>query len=109
MEKRVKRRTRTLGGLLAGYLLRTGLACAAVAVIWFALVLVLIEAGFILPANSAARAAQQAAELLPAMSADHFDAGALPDLCRWVLLDAGTAPSSLAAARDVLATNMTDA
>ena len=63
MEKRVKRRTRTLGGLLAGYLLRTGLACAAVAVIWFALVLVLIEAGFILPANSAAHAAQQAAEL----------------------------------------------
>ena len=40
MEKRVKHRTRTLGGLLAGYLLRTGLACAAVAVIWFALVLV---------------------------------------------------------------------
>ena len=67
MEKRVKHRTRTLGGLLAGYLLRTGLACAAVAVVWFALVLVLIEAGFILPANSAARAAQQAAELLPAM------------------------------------------
>ena len=109
MEKRVKHRTRTLGGLLAGYLLRTGLACAAVAVAWFALVLVLIEAGFILPANSAARAAQQAAELLPAMSADHFDAGALPDLCRWVLLDAGTTPSSLAAAGDVLATNMTDA
>ena len=109
MEKRVKHRTRTLGGLLAGYLLRTGLACVAVAVVWFALVLVLIEAGFILPANSAARAAQQAAELLPAMSADHFDAGALPDLCRWVLLDAGTAPSSLAAAGDVLATNMTDA
>ena len=104
MEKRVKHRTRTLGGLLAGYLLRTGLACAAVAVVWFALVLVLIEAGFILPANSAARAAQQ-----PAMSADRFDAGTLPDLCRWVLLDAGTAPSSLAAAGDVLATNMTDA
>ena len=44
MEKRVKR-TRTLNGLLFGYLVRTILACAAVAILWFALLMGMIQAG----------------------------------------------------------------
>ena len=108
MEKRVKHRTGTLGGLLFGYLVRTGLACLAVAAVWFGTILLLIQVGFILPAYSGSDATLQAMELLPAMSADHFDPDALPELCRWVLLD-GASPGQTAQAADVLATNMTQA
>ena len=108
MEKQRKRPARTLNRLLFGYLVRTGLACLGMAAVWFALVLVLIKAGFILPAYSGSDATLQAMELLPAMSADHFDPDALPELCRWVLLE-NTAPDAAASCRDVLATNMTDA
>ncbi|WP_294499057.1 ATP-binding protein [uncultured Gemmiger sp.] len=108
MEKRVNRPAHTLGGLLFGYLVRTGLACLGAAAAWFALLLVLIEAGFVLPAYSGSDAALRAMELLPAMSADHFDPDALPELCRWVLLE-NTVPDAAASRADVLATNMTDA
>ena len=107
MEKRVKR-TRTLNGLLFGYLVRTILACTAVAILWFALLMGMIQAGFVLPAYSGSDATLQAMEQLPAMSADHFDAAALPDLCRWVLLDSRVIPGAAADSRDVLATNMTE-
>ena len=107
MEKRVKR-TRTLNGLLFGYLVRTILACAAVAILWFALLMGMIQACFVLPAYSGSDATLQAMEQLPAMSADHFDAAALPDLCRWVLLDSRVIPGAAADSRDVLATNMTE-
>lgn len=107
MEKRVKR-TRTLNGLLFGYLVRTILACAAVAILWFALLMGMIQAGFVLPAYAGSDATLQAMEQLPAMSADHFDAAALPDLCRWVLLDSRVIPGAAADSRDVLATNMTE-
>ena len=107
MEKRVKR-TRTLNGLLFGYLVRTILACAAVDILWFALLMSMIQAGFVLPAYSGSDATLQAMEQLPAMSADHFDAAALPDLCRWVLLDSRVIPGAAADSRDVLATNMTE-
>ena len=73
MEKRVKR-SRTLHGLLLGYLLRTGLACAAAAVLWFGAILAVIETGFVLPAYSGSDAALRAMEILPEMSAEHFDA-----------------------------------
>lgn len=107
MEKRVKR-TRTLNGLLFGYLVRTILACAAVGILWFALLMSMIQAGFVLPAYSGSDATLQAMEQLPAMSADHFEAAALPDLCRWVLLDSRVIPGAAADSRDVLATNMTE-
>lgn len=107
MEKRMKR-SRTLNGLLFGYLVRTMLACFVVAVLWFALLMGTIQAGFVLPAYAGSDATLQAMEQLPAMSADHFDAAALPDLCRWVLLDGRVTPGATALSRDVLATNMTD-
>lgn len=106
MEKRVKR-TRTLNSLLFGYLVRTILACAVVAILWFALLMGTIRAGFVLPAYAGSDATLQAMEQLPAMSADHFDAAALPDLCRWVLLDGRVTPGATASNQDVLATNMT--
>ena len=105
MEKRVKR-SRTLHGLLLGYLLHTGLACAAAAVLWFGAILAVIETGFVLPAYSGSDAALRAMEILPEMSAEHFDASALPELCRWVVLDTAVAPGGDAAPENVLATNM---
>lgn len=105
MEKRVKR-SRTLHGLLLGYLLRTGLACAAAAVLWFGAILAVIKTGFVLPAYSGSDAALRAMEILPEMSAEHFDASALPELCRWVVLDTAVAPGGDAAPENVLATNM---
>lgn len=107
MEKRVTR-TRTLNSLLFGYLVRTALACGVVFILWFALLMGAIQAGFVLPAYAGSDATLQAMEQLPAMSADHFDADALPDLCRWVLLDGRVTPGSTANSQDVLATNMTD-
>lgn len=106
MEKQVTH-TRTLGGLLFGYLVRTGLCCLAICGLWFGVVLLLIQAGIVLPANSAATSALQAEDLLSEMSADHFDADALPELCRWVLLDTDASPGSTAVSRQVLDTNMT--
>lgn len=107
MEKRLKH-SRTLNGLLFGYLVRTLLVCFVVAVLWFALLIGTIQAGFVLPAYAGSDATLQAMEQLPAMSADHFDGTALPDLCRWVLLDGRVTPGAPALAQDVLATNMTD-
>ena len=108
MEKRMKR-SRPLSRLLLGYLVRTGLACAATAVLWFGGLMAMIQLGFVLPAYSGSDAALLAMELLPQMSADHFDADALPDLCRWVLLDESVAPDEAAAPENVLATNMSGA
>ena len=103
------KRSRPLSRLLLGYLVRTGLACAATAVLWFGAILAAIQLGFVLPAYSGSDAALRAMETLPEMSADHFDADALPDLCRWVLLDETVAPGGAAAPENVLATNMDDA
>lgn len=100
------KRSRPLSRLLLGYLVRTGLACAATAVLWFGVLMAMIQLGFVLPAYSGSDAALRAMELLPQMSADHFDADALPDLCRWVLLDESVAPDEAAAPENVLATNM---
>ena len=100
------KRSRPLSRLLLGYLLRTGLACAATAALWFGAVLAAIQLGFVLPAYSGSDAALRAMEALTEMSADHFDAAALPDLCRWVLLDETIAPGKTAAPENILATNM---
>ena len=81
------KRSRPLSRLLLGYLVRTGLACAAAVVLWFGAILAVIETGFVLPAYSGSDAALRAMEILPEMSAEHFDASALPELCRWVVLD----------------------
>lgn len=103
------KRSRPLSRLLLGYLVRTGLACAATAVLWFGAILAAIQLGFVLPAYSGSDAALRAMETLPEMSADHFDADALPDLCRWVLLEESVATGETAAPENVLATNMDDA
>ena len=105
MEKRINSR-KTLSGLLIGYLVRTGLGCLAVCALWFGLILILITAGVLLPANSAATAALEAEDVLSTMSADHFDADALSPLCRWVLLDTTVSPGSIASHDQVLGSNI---
>ena len=105
MEKRINSR-KTLSGLLIGYLVRTGLGCLAVCALWFGLILILITAGVLLPANSAATAALEAEDVLSTMSADHFDADALSPLCRWVLLDTTVSPGRIASHDQVLGSNI---
>lgn len=106
MESSVKS-SRTLRGFLFGYLLRTAAACLAVLLAWLVLLLGLISAGVVLPAYTGSDATLQAMEQLSTMSADHFDAAALPALCRWVLLSEQVTPGSPATVQEVLATNMT--
>lgn len=105
MEKQMKKSS-TLQWFLFGYLLRTVLACLATAALWFALLLLLIDCHWVLPAYAGSDAALQAMELLPTMSADHFDPAALPDLCRWVLLDGSVTPGTATDTHHVLATNL---
>lgn len=107
MEKSVKH-SHTLQGFLLGYLVRTGLVCAAATLLWLSLLMGLISAGFVLPAYVGSNATLQAMEELPFLSADHFDTDALPPLCRWVLLDGAVAPGGQAQPQDVLATNMNE-
>ena len=95
-----KRKLISLRGVLLRYLVQTALACVLAAVVWFALLLVLIESGLCLPANRAAQMSQKAVQsILPEMTAATFDASRLDPLCRYVLFDV---PDSDA----VLATNM---
>lgn len=93
---------------LFGYLLRTVLAGLATAVLWFALLMLLIDCHWVLPAYAGSDATLQAMALLPTMSADHFDPAALPDLCRWVLLDGSVTPGTATDADHVLATNLSE-
>ena len=95
-----KRRLTSLRSVLLQYLVRTALACLLAAVVWFALLLALIENGMLLPANQAAQMSQKAVQgILPEMTAESFDASRLDPLCRYVLF-AGSDSN------EVLATNM---
>ena len=95
-----KRRLTSLRSVLLQYLVRTALACIVAAAVWFLLLLLLIQGGWFLPADQAARACQKAAQdVLPGMTATTFDETQLDSLCRYALF---AAPDS----SEVLATNM---
>ena len=92
----------SLRGLLLRYLLSTAALCGVVVFLWWLVFGILLNAGFLLPASSAAEASRRAAdEVLPAMTADTFDASQLDPLCRYALFPAPGSPA-------VLATNMND-
>lgn len=91
----------SLRGLLLRYLLSTAALGAALVLVWWLVFGILFNMGFILPASAAAEACNRAAEVLPAMTADTFDASRLDPLCRYALFPAPGSPA-------VLATNMTD-
>ena len=105
MEKRMTR-PGSLNGFLLGFLVRTGLACAAVGLVWLALTFLFILSGFVLPASSGSDATIHAAELLNGQTAATFTPGAMPELSRWVLLAEPPAADGTADAGSVLATNM---
>ena len=96
----------SLNGFLLGFLVRTGLACAAVGLVWLALTVLFILSGFVLPASSGSDATIHAAELLNGQTAATFTPGAMPELSRWVLLAEPPAADGTADAGSVLATNM---
>ena len=92
----------SLRGLLLRYLLSTAALCGVVLFLWWLVFGILLNVGFLLPASSAAEACRRAAnEVLPAMTADTFDASRLDPLCRYALFPAPGSPA-------VLATNMND-
>lgn len=96
-----KRKLISLRSVLLRYLVQTALACVLAAVVWLALLLVLIDSSSLcLPANRAASMSNEAAQnLLPTMTAETFDPSRLDPLCRYVLF-AGQGSD------EVLATNM---
>lgn len=92
----------SLRGLLLRYLLSTAVLGGVVLFLWWLLFGILLNTGFLLPASTAAEVSRRAAdEVLPAMTADTFDASQLDPLCRYVLFPAPGSPA-------VLATNMND-
>ena len=92
----------SLRGLLLRYLLSTAALCGVVVFLWWLVFGILLNAGFLLPASSAAEASRRAAdEVLPTMTADTFDASQLDPLCRYALFPAPGSPAELA-------TNMND-
>ena len=105
MEKRVKR-SRTLHGLLLGYLLHTGLACAAAAVLWFGAILAVIETGFVLPAYSGSTQRCGPWRSCPRCRRSILTQARCRSSARWVVLDTAVAPGGDAAPENVLATNM---
>lgn len=107
MEKRIKK-SRPLRSFLLRYLLCTAVACAIACLVWVTILMGIISSGFVLPAYSGSDATLQAMEKLSTMSADHFDAEALPALCRWVLLDGSVSPGESAIRHHVLATNLSE-
>ena len=76
MEKRVK--GVPLRGVFVRYLLLSGGICLTLAVLWFLLLEMLVNLGFIYLANAGSQAWLDAANLVPGWTADTFDPDALP-------------------------------
>lgn len=95
-----KRGLISLRGVLLRYLVQTVFCGVLALLLWFAVLMCVINSGLALPANRAARVSNEAAQnLLPQMTAETFDPARLDPLCRYVLL-AGRESET------VLATNM---
>lgn len=93
-----KRKLTSLRTVLLRYLLFCGGGCVAILVIWWGVLMQLMNVGFLLPAAASAQACADARETVAAMTADTFAPTEISDLCRWAVVQGDT----------VLQTNMTD-
>ena len=93
-----KRKLTSLRSVLLRYLLLCGGGCALILVLWWGVLMQLIDIGFLLPAVASAQACADARETVASMTADTFDALQISDLCRWAVVQNDT----------VLQTNMND-
>lgn len=108
MEKRV--RGVPLRSVFVRYLLLSGGICLTLAVLWFLLLEMLVNLGFIYLANAGSQAWLDAANLVPGWTADTFDPDALPQPMRYVLYE-GPAPGQIGAGEGepwVLSTNLSE-
>ncbi len=95
-----KRKLTALWAVLLRYLVQTALCCVLAILLWFAVLIWVINSGRALPANQAARVSNEAAQnILPQMTAETFDPARLDPLCRYVLFENRESDT-------VLATNM---
>ena len=93
-----KRKLTSLRSVLLRYLLLCGGGCALILVLWWGVLMQLINIGFLLPAVASAQACADARETVASMTADTFDSLQISDLCRWAVVQNDT----------VLQTNMND-
>ena len=92
-----KRKLTSLRSVLLRYLLLCGGGCALILVLWWGVLMQLIDVGFLLPAMTSAQTCADARETVASMTADTFDSLQISDLCRWAVVQNDT----------VLQTNMT--
>ena len=92
-----KRKLTSLRSVLLRYLLLCGGGCALILVLWWGVLMQLIDVGFLLPAVASAQACAEARETVAAVTAETFDSNQISDLCRWAVVQNDT----------VLQTNMT--
>lgn len=92
-----KRKLTSLRSVLLRYLLLCGGGCALILVLWWGILMQLINIGFLLPAVASAQACADARETVASMTADTFDSLQISDLCRWAVVQKDA----------VLQTNMT--
>ena len=93
-----KRKLTSLRSVLLRYLLLCGGGCALILVLWWGILMQLIDVGFLLPAVASAQACADARETVAAVTAETFDSNQISDLCRWAVVQNDT----------VLQTNMDD-
>lgn len=85
-----KRKLTSLRSVLLRYLLLCGGGCALILVLWWGVLMQLIDVGFLLPAMTSAQACADARETVASMTADTFDSLQISDLCRWAVVQNDT-------------------
>ena len=85
-----KRKLTSLRSVLLRYLLLCGGGCALILVLWWGVLMQLIDIGFLLPAVASAQACADARETVAAVTAETFDSNQISDLCRWAVVQNDT-------------------
>lgn len=91
-----KRKLIPLRSVLLRYLALCAVSCVLAAVVWFMVLLLVINSGLFLAANTAANATTKAVQMASDMTAESFDDAGFDTLCRYALFDG----------EEVLRTNM---
>ncbi len=82
-----KRKLISLRSVLLRYLVLCAVSCVLAAVLWFVVLLLVINSGLFLAANTAANATTKAVQMVSDMTAESFDDAGFDTLCRYALFD----------------------
>ena len=94
-----KRNLTPLRNVLVRYLVVCGGGSLVILLVWWGLFMSLMRNGFLLPAVTGAQVCSEARDYAATATVETFDPNAIDPLCRYAILQAGTA--------HVLQTNMT--